>query len=101
MTQPTKLLPLDVIVQQQKKAYDLMAKMGLVGKITWEDHLAFIKAQYHDLKKMDSLKLQQFYDSRGRPKVAVLKLFEQELGKVTEAATTRERLEKAARDAKR
>ena len=33
--------------------------------------------------------------------VAVLKLFEQELGKVTEAATTRERLEKAARDAKR
>ena len=101
MAQPAKLPPLDVIVRQQKQAYDLMAKMGLVGKISWEDHLAFIKAQYHDLKKMDPLKLQQFYDSRSAPKVAVLKLFKEELGKVSDTKIARDRLEKAARDAKR
>lgn len=96
-----KLPPLSVFISEAKKQYDALHALGLTGKITWEDHVHFIKATYADMKKMDPVKLQAFIDSRSQSRLLALRAFEQELGKMTTAVDARTRLEKAAADAKR
>ncbi len=96
-----KLPHLSVFISEAKKQYEALQKLGLTGKISWEEHVHFVKATYEDMKKMDPIKLQQFIDSRSRQRVAILKSFDAELEKMTNASQARTRLEKAARDAKR
>jgi hypothetical protein len=94
-----KLPPLSVFVSEAKKAYDLMAKMGLVQGLSWEDHLRFSKSMYKDMQDMDPVKLDEFIETRSRQRVAVLKSFKEELDKNTGALDARKRLEDAARQA--
>ena len=96
-----KLPPLSVFISEAKKQFDALQKMGLTGKISWEDHVHFVKATHYDMKKMDSIKLEEFISSRSRQRIAVLKSFQDELEKMTTASDARTRLEKAAKDAKR
>ena len=101
-----KLPPLAVFISEAKKAYELMAKLGMMRKqdgstLTWEEHLSFCKATYEEMKKMGPVKLQEYIDSKQPRRAAVMLAFDAELAKQTDALTARQRLEKAAEDAKR
>jgi hypothetical protein len=101
-----KLPPLAVFISKAKKAYDIMAKLGMMKKqdgstLTWAEHESFCKATYDEMRKMDPRKLQEYIDSKQPRRAAVMLTLDAELEKQTNALTARQRLEKAAEDARR
>jgi hypothetical protein len=78
-----------------------MKKLGLTGKLTWEDHVNFVKSTHEEMSKLSPKQLQEYIDSKQSRRASVLLTFGTELDKMHTATDARTRLERAAADAKR
>jgi len=94
-----KLPPLSVFISEAQKQFDIAAKLGMTGDVTWETHVRFIKATYKDMQAMDPVKLEQFMEARSRQRRAMLEPLKTELDKVIGVIDARNRLEEAAKQA--
>jgi hypothetical protein len=94
-----KLPPLPVVVEQAKKSYDLLSRFGMMAEVTWEQHLAFIKTSYAEMKAMDPTKLAEHIERNHVRRLSPLNSLATELDKAHTAVDAHTRLKKAAQDA--